>query len=141
MEVYFDNKTWIVDSIYEGYDDVPRLGLSIHLHGWTFPEQTGKGVGKFRVEIRERDTDPSRQTVGIGFVEVTPESVLGATGYAPLSQAILDGLLSHEVVHQIFIEAAASSLDVPLPEKKKPGMEGRRKIPEKAFHNPKLHGY
>ncbi|MEG3638968.1 hypothetical protein [Magnetococcus sp. PR-3] len=139
MEIYFDYKTTVMDSVYEGYDDVPRLAISVHLHGWVYPEQAGKGIAKFRVEIREGSTDPKKKMVGQGFVECSEQKILGATGYAPLSQAILDGMLTHEQVCQFFMDAAKTGLDAPEPEKPKPGMAGRKMPPEKAFYNPKMH--
>ncbi|ABK44270.1 hypothetical protein Mmc1_1762 [Magnetococcus marinus MC-1] len=139
MEIYFNNKTTIMETLYEGYEDVPRLAISVHLHGWEYPQQAGKGIAKFRVEIREGSTDPKKKMVGQGFVQCSEREILNILGYAPLSQAILDGLLSHTPMQNFFMEAAKEGLDAPEPEPPKPGMEGRKMPPAKAFHNPRLY--
>ncbi|OSM04806.1 hypothetical protein [Magnetofaba australis] len=138
LEIYFDNKTEILPEIYEPIDDdAPRLALSIHLHGWTFPDQKGQGIAKLRVEIREGSTDPKQRMIGVGFVEADADGVRNWIGYAPLSQAILDGLMSHEAVTHYMRRAAAKALE--LPEPPEPPKGGPRKMPAKALFNPNLH--
>ncbi|MGN7611292.1 hypothetical protein ACQZV8_04310 [Magnetococcales bacterium HHB-1] len=142
MKIYFENTTTEIPELYTGYDDVPGLHLTLHLHGWTFEDQTGAGEAKMRLEVRE-ESRLDQPAVAVGFVIVTPAAVKGCQAFAPLAQSILDGLLTHEVIQKFLIQAAEKALYIPMPEKSI-ASEGdvparKKRMMEKAFYNPKLH--
>ncbi|MBF0589970.1 MAG: hypothetical protein HQL53_12680 [Magnetococcales bacterium] len=136
MEIYYDHNVTQLDGLYEPFDDAPGLSLTIHLHGWAFPEQTGAGEAKLRVEIREGTIEEDEPMLGWAFVTATAKEIISCQGVSPLSQAIMDGLLSHEAVRDFFAQTAEKALDLPEPEKP---LRPARKIPEIAFYNPRLH--
>ncbi len=136
MEIYFDHQTTHLEGLYDRLDDAPGLALTIHLHGWVFPDQTGPGEAKLRVEIREGTIEEDEPMIGWAFVTATGEKILGCQGVSALSQAIMDGVLSHEGARNFFTKAAQKAVHLEEPEKP---IRPPRKIPEIAFHNPRLH--
>lgn len=112
MEVYFNNETQRIADLYEGEEDIPGLAISVHLHNWSFKDQSGAGDARFRVEIREGDTTPARPMVAVGFVDASSEGVSHWEGQAPLATAILDGLMSHQSVRAFFAQAAEQALQI-----------------------------
>ncbi|MBF0158724.1 MAG: hypothetical protein HQL58_04310 [Magnetococcales bacterium] len=140
MKIYFNHQIHHIEQLYDGYEDRPGLELTVHLHRWQFPDQTGAGVGWFRVEIREQpiETQTSRRPmIGSGLIEASAAALLSWQGESPLIQAMLDGLCSHGAVHDFFRSAAAAVLTLPDPPTQRIGSE--RSVPARAFYNPALH--
>ncbi|MBF0124699.1 MAG: hypothetical protein HQL60_05120 [Magnetococcales bacterium] len=138
MKIYFNHRVHTIADFYDGYEDIPGLELTVHLHRWQFPDQIGSGVGWFRVEIREESgTVVRRAMIGSGLVQASADAVLAWQGESPLIQAILDGLSSHTAMHDFFRSAAATVLTLPDPPQQRLGSE--RSLPARAFHNPAMH--
>lgn len=114
MEIRYFDKTTHLPDLYQGVEDIPGLCLAVHLHTWHFAD--GMGEAKLRVEIHEGTPDPAIPMVGVGYVVSREDHVLSWTGSAPLAQAILDGLFTHETVHDIFTRAAKQALNSGKPE-------------------------
>lgn len=130
MEIYFANKLFTLEGVYDGVEDLPGLALSVHLHSWEFPHADQPGEARLRVEIREGDSQPTTPLVATGFVRSTPVGVLEWQGYAPLAQALLDGLMSHPPVRDFFARASREALKLPSEE---PDPEENVRIPLKAL--------
>lgn len=130
MEIVFASKLITLPGLYDGYDDLPGLSLSVHLHSWVFPQLGEPGEAKLRVEIREGPPTPGTPMAASGFVRASPGAVLEVQGYAPLAQALLDGLLSHPEVREFFTKAAREALKLPEPE---PDPNENVRIPLKAL--------
>jgi hypothetical protein len=113
MEIYFNRKLHAFPDCYAGIEDLPGLALSVHLHSWVFENHVTQGEARLRVEIREGDTDPARPMVGVAFVNVTRESISACQGQTPLSQAIIDGIMTHPEIRTFFHHAAEEALKLP----------------------------
>lgn len=113
MKIHFAQRTVTLPDLYEGYDDVPGLELTVHLHGWAFPRGSEDGEANFRVEVRQSYEDEAAELVGAGFVRATGRQVLEWRAALPLMQALLDGMFGQEPVRLFFSQAAQQALQLP----------------------------
>lgn len=113
MKIYFNNAVFHLAGLYDPIEDVPGLALSVHLHGWLFENAAGAGVARMRVEIREGEPDPLRPMIGVAFIQLSAEEIMGWEGETPLAQAIMDGMLGHAEIQAFFKQAAQEALKLP----------------------------
>lgn len=108
MDIHFAGRTTRWENLYAGVEDLPSLVLVVHLHGWQFADAAGEAC--FRVEVREGGETRPESLVGSGLVRVTPQALVTWQGGAPLIQAVLDGVFTHDSVRVFFTRLAAETL-------------------------------